>query len=172
MPARPHGFTDFIHEQGFHGIYLVTTIYGEPVKVGITEDPLARMSQLQTANFIELRMHRFWWTAGVQIAERIEREFKQHFEPSNIRGEWFDLPLAAAELYVGERLQELGTWAVDHQAMIDYLDKRERQRARMPESAPSPLGNWRDEQLSARHLPRRYLKVPGRRRPMSPTREG
>jgi hypothetical protein len=47
--------------------------------------------------------------------------------------------------------------------MIDFMDKRKRQQHGVPEAAPTPLRGWRDEQLSAAHLPRRYLKVPGRR---------
>jgi hypothetical protein len=80
MHARPQGFTRFIQRQGFYGIYLVTTAYGEPMKVGITMDPVRRLTDLQLANFIELHMHRIWWTAGIQIAGPIESEFKQHFK--------------------------------------------------------------------------------------------
>ncbi|MBM3518445.1 MAG: GIY-YIG nuclease family protein [Alphaproteobacteria bacterium] len=158
--ARPHGFAQFVREQGFHGVYLVTTVYGEPVKVGITQDPVLRISELQTANFIELHMHRFWWTAGHQIAALVESEFKQHFKPRNIRGEWFDLPLAEASTHVERRLKQIGTWGVDHQTMINFMDERERKRCRMPASAPSPLRGWRAQQLAARHLPRTYLDLP------------
>jgi hypothetical protein len=169
--ARPHGFRKFIARQGFHGLYLVTTVYGEPVKVGITNDPVRRFLGIQDANFIELHMHRVFWTAGIQIAGPIESEFKRHFKPRKIRGEWFDLPLAEAEAFIEQRLQQIGTWGVDDQAMIDFMDQRARQRERMPDEAPSPLRGWRDKQLSHWHLPRRYLKVPGRKRTEPPARE-
>jgi hypothetical protein len=72
-------------------------------------------------------------------------------------GEWFDLPLADAEGYVEQRLQRIGAWGVDHQTMINFMDQRTRQRERIPDEAPSPLRGWRDEQLPAAHLTRKYL---------------
>lgn len=71
----------------------MTTESNTLVKVGIAADPLKRFSAIQSANFVLLRLHKFWWVAGQLISERIERDFKDHFKECNIRGEWFDLSL-------------------------------------------------------------------------------
>ena len=80
---RPSGFERFIKQQGFHGIYLITTEHDSPVKVEITEDPVSRFNHLQAANFVLLRFHRFWGLPGRPVSKKIEAEFKSHFEPQH-----------------------------------------------------------------------------------------
>jgi len=109
---RSYGFQEFIRKQGFHSIYLVTTETDNPVKVGITRDPLERFSTIQSANFVPIRLHRFWWIPGRKVTERIEKVFKGHFQLCNIRGEWFNLPLRTAEDLIEANISRLGTWGV------------------------------------------------------------
>ena len=136
---RPYGFQEFIRKQGFHSLYLLTTDTDNPVKVGISEDPVKRLGDLQTANFVPLRIHRFWWMPGQRITARIESAFKDHFQPHNVRGEWFDLPLSTAEAFVETSIRSLGTWGVRQSDLVGFMDHRERQKYGIPLDAPTPL---------------------------------
>ncbi len=137
--SRPRGFQEFIKKKGFHSLYLVTTDTDNPVKVGIATDPLRRMRQLQTSNFMSLRIHRFWWMPGQPITARVESAFKCHFQPQNVRGEWFDLPLSTAEEFIEASIRSLDTWGVRQSDLVGYMDHRERQRYGVPLDAPTPL---------------------------------
>ena len=139
VARRPWGFTRFIRKQGFHGVYLVTTETGCPIKVGITNDPVSRLSELQVGNFNQLRIHRFWWLPGRRISGRIERGFKDHFKHHNVRGEWFDTPLNDAERFIEDTIRDLGGWAIKQVHMIDLMDDQQRRRFMLPAEAPSPL---------------------------------
>ena len=140
---RPYGFQDFIRKQGFHSLYLVTTETENPVKVGIAEDPMDRLGALRSANFVPLRMHRFWWMPGKKVTVRIESAFKSHFHSRNVRGEWFDLPLPTAEGFIEASIFSLGTWGVRHSDLIEFMDYKERQKYGLPPDAPSPLAGIR-----------------------------
>ena len=109
---RPHGFRRFTKKQEFHSLYLVTTESATPVKVGIAANPHARFASHQSSNFVQLRLHRFWWVAGRQISVRIEGDFKEHFSGRCIRGEWFDVPLPEAVAFIEAGVRAIGTWGV------------------------------------------------------------
>jgi hypothetical protein len=139
VEVRPYGFKRFIAKQGFHAIYLATIPSGNPVKIGITDDPVERLSVLQTAHFERLRFHRFWWVAGLPVAARLERAFKKHFAPVNIPGEWFDVPLPDAEAFIEKSACELGTWAVDDAGMLKFWEDCWRRKCSKPADAPIPF---------------------------------
>jgi hypothetical protein len=120
MEVRQTGFKRFIEKHGFHAVYLATVPRGTPVKVGITNDPANRLSQLQNANFELLRFHRFWSVAGLPTAARAEKAFKDQFAPVNIRGEWFDVSLSDAKAFVEKCIRDLGTWAIDDEGMLRF----------------------------------------------------
>ena len=124
----PHGFRDFIREQGFDSLYLVTTDNKSPVKVGIAGNPLLRLSELQVGNFNRLHLHRFWWLPGRRVSERIERSFKDHFSTRCVRSEWFELTLPEAEAFVEGAIRSLGTWGVSEEDVIQFMEHRERRR--------------------------------------------
>lgn len=137
--GRPLGFQDFVRKHGFDSLYLVTTDTDHPVKVGIAEDPLRRLSDLQTSNFTSLHIHRFWWMPGRRITARIESAFKDHFQSQNIRGEWFDLALPTAEAFIEASIRSLGTWGVRQSDLVGFMDHRQRQKYGIPPDAPTPL---------------------------------
>jgi hypothetical protein len=137
--ARPHGFQEFIKKQGFHSLYLVTTDTNSPVKVGIAANPVHRLGDLQSANFVELHIYRYWWMPGRRITARIESAFKDHFRSRNVRGEWFDLPLPTAEAFIETSIRSLGTWGVRQYDLVEFMDHRERQKYHLPPDAPTPL---------------------------------
>jgi len=139
---RPIGFAEFVKKNGFHSVYLITPDSGNPVKVGVAEDPADRLGNLQTANFLPLRIHRFWWMPGKQVTLRVESAFKEHFQPQNIRGEWFDLPLETAEAFVEESIRSLGTWGVRQSDIVGLMDQWARKKYGLPPEAPSPLRGW------------------------------
>jgi hypothetical protein len=123
---RPHGFKDYIAEQGFHSVYLITTGKGWPVKVGIAADPVRRLNGLQNANFETLRFHRFWWVAGRPVAARIEQAFKARFATSAIRGEWFDVAATNAEAFIADTIHSLGTWGIDQEQAGRLMEEWQR----------------------------------------------
>lgn len=136
---RPHSFSRFVKKNGFHAVYLITSQVGNPVKVGIAEDPLHRLAQIQVSNFVPLQIYRFWWTPGRAISGRIESAFKKHFAPQNIRGEWFDLPLPTAEAFIETSIRNLGTWGVRQSDIVGLMDHFEHKKYGLPPAAPSML---------------------------------
>jgi hypothetical protein len=148
---RPWGFKRFTKRQGFHSLYLVTTESETPVKVGIAADPLVRFNCHQSSNFVALRLHRAWWLPGRPISKRIEKAFKEHFNSRNVRGEWFDIPLAEAEAFIEAGISKLCTWGVPEIDVVELMDHRARQHFPLPPDAPSPLRGMRDD-WRPRHL--------------------
>lgn len=126
MNRRPHGFQDYIAAQGFYAVYLVTTVWDAPIKVGIAQDTVRRLAGLQNANFEQLRIHRFWWLAGRPIAARVEKSFKKHFALAAIRGEWFDVSLGTAEAFIEGAIQSVGTWTLGQEDMVKFMQEWER----------------------------------------------
>jgi hypothetical protein len=125
---RPRGFQRYIVEQGFHGLYLVTTERRGPLKVGIASDPVARFANLQNAHFEPLRLYRLWWLPGYPISSRIERAFKEQFAPDLIRGEWFDVSTRKAEAFIEASIRSIGTWALGQEGMVERMEQWERRR--------------------------------------------
>lgn len=125
---RPHGFKDYVVEQGFHTIYLVTTTRNSPIKVGIARDPVRRLIGLQNAHFEQLLFHRFWWLPGRPIAARVEGAFKDHFASAAIRGEWFDVGPSQAETFIVNKIQSIGTWGIDQEYMARLMKDWELRR--------------------------------------------
>jgi Meiotically Up-regulated Gene 113 (MUG113) protein len=168
MEVRPTGFKRFIEKHGFHAVYLATVQRGNPVKVGITNDPVNRLSQLQNANFELLRFHRFWWLAGHPIAARTEKAFKDRFAPVNLRGEWFDVSLSDAEVFVEKYVRDLGTWAVDDEGMLRFWEDCLRRNCSKPPDAPTPftanvVRSERTQVILSKPVPRRPRETAGQR---------
>jgi Meiotically up-regulated gene 113 len=114
--------------QGFHSLYLVVPASKTALKVGIARDPEQRLRGLQNANFEKLQFHRFWWLAGLPIAARIEKHFKENFAPAVIRGEWFDVSPQTAEDFVLNSIQSLQTWGIGQDEMLKLMEQSERRR--------------------------------------------
>lgn len=85
---------------GFCYVYVIATLIGgepsAPVKIGISENPPARLAALQTASphdlvmFCCLTMNREW-------AVNIERDAHEILAGDRMRGEWFSAdPIQAA----------------------------------------------------------------------------
>lgn len=94
-----------------------------PSIFGIARDPARRLIGLQNAHFDQLQFHRFWWLPGRPIAAQIEHAFKKNFAPAAIRGEWFDVPLQAAETFIAEMIRSLGTWSIDQNDMVKLMEQ-------------------------------------------------
>jgi hypothetical protein len=141
---RPPGFKNYVAQQGFHTVYLVTTARSCPTKVGIARDPVRRLGGLQAGHFDQLSFHRFWWLPGRPIAARIERQFKEHFAAMAVRGEWFDVAPPKAEAFIVEAIRSNGTWGIDQEEMAKLmkqweLHQLERSLSRI---SPSSLLGW------------------------------
>jgi len=139
LDARPFGFREYIRSNGFHTVYLLTTVQGSPVKIGISEDPVRRIGTIQSSHYEDLRFHRFWWLPGVAVATRIEAAFKQNNVAENIRGEWFDMTPGEAERKIEAEIQKLGVWTLTQSQMEHLFDQWMRKKWGLPEHAQSPL---------------------------------
>lgn len=109
---RPNGFRDFVRARGYCSLYLLATGEARPIKVGITNDPVRRLDEFQTAHYRPLAFHRVWWMAGQPTAARLENAFKLYFFPDHVRGEWYDIDLAEAVAFVEETLVSMRTWGI------------------------------------------------------------
>lgn len=65
-----------------------------PVKIGISQDPMARIKQLQTGNNITLF---FLMCQAINNAATIEKSLHELLMPFKVRGEWFVLPPATVQ---------------------------------------------------------------------------
>jgi len=65
-------------------IYFIQSGENGPVKIGQSEDPIARLEQLQTGNPEELKL--LWVYEG---DEYTEHEIHEMFKKDRVRGEWF-----------------------------------------------------------------------------------
>lgn len=137
--GRPHGFLDFVRSNGFHTIYLVTPERGWPLKVGISEDPVKRILQLQNAHYETLVFQRFWWLPGIAIASRIEADFKNDLAEDNIRGEWFKLNPERASEYIERAITAAGIRSLTQSEMEKQYDRAMRKRYDIRHGSPSPL---------------------------------
>jgi hypothetical protein len=125
---RPRGFAKFVGGQGFHCLYLATIEDSASVKIGVAADVRDRLSTLQSANSVKLRLHRHWWLAGRPVSERIKKSFSETYEPQRIRGDWFGVSLSKAEAFIERMIREIGTWGATEAEMIAEMQRRERQR--------------------------------------------
>lgn len=125
---RPTGFHVFVRDKDYHSVYLITTEQDVPVKIGIAADPRRRFEDIQAANFLPLRLDRFWWMAGREVTARIEKAFKDHFAEVRVRGEWFEVDLSEAEKFILKYAREIRTWAINEDEMIERMMRMEKQQ--------------------------------------------
>lgn len=86
-------------------IYIVAPIDGWPCKVGISTNPMKRISTLQTSCWKQLEVKWCGWAPTMQQAKEVE--MKSHASLTNLglwlHGEWFDMrPEKAADLVAFE----------------------------------------------------------------------
>lgn len=69
-------------------IYFIQCGKNGPIKIGVSEDPIERLRQLQTANPYELKL--LWVHDPKKLGDEItEQGLHAELEHENIRGEWF-----------------------------------------------------------------------------------
>ena len=126
---RRHKFKKYVKERGYYGLYVVAVHpTGEegpssPTKIGISDDPVTRLGQLQTAHFLRLVLHQHWWVAGKPVAVLAEAQFKEKYKVFNIRGEWFDLdPDVALKLMAGV-ISEIGPRFFTEESLVREMEK-------------------------------------------------
>lgn len=61
-----------------------------PSKIGIGENPLARLRAFQTGNADSLSLHSVWWVTSRRAAQIIEKMVLEHYRTMILRGEWID----------------------------------------------------------------------------------
>jgi hypothetical protein len=88
--------TNFKHENRWEpGLNTFVYVIGEtedgPVKVGISNNPLGRLVQLQTGHHGKLRLLALART--LVPARKVERALHTVLRDERMKGEWFDVPL-------------------------------------------------------------------------------
>ena len=93
-------------------IYVVTTNDGRPCKIGIAKDAWSRFGNLQSANWVELKMHECWYMAGHKITIRIERAVIERMGGHHLRGEWFDIDAVSMEAAILDEAKSINAWVM------------------------------------------------------------
>lgn len=79
------------YEDGTEGaeqiLYLISHPHGY-IKIGVSSNPLRRLSELQSGSPYELDIIGF---AGFSEPEQAEKALHAEFDAHHVRGEWFDL---------------------------------------------------------------------------------
>lgn len=71
-------------------IYVIGTVWGEPVKIGVAQSIASRISTLQAGNAKTLLV--FWESNECDDVYAVEAHLHRHFAPLHVRGEWFSIP--------------------------------------------------------------------------------
>lgn len=70
---------------------------GEYTKIGITNDPAQRLSQIQTSNPVDVNLV---FTGKVLNTEMVERKLHYILREWRVRGEWFKMPKELVEAVI------------------------------------------------------------------------
>lgn len=88
-------------QQGFKAVYVIGPRSRAVSKIGIADNPLRRLQDIQTGCWIKLRLWRYWWTLGRPMAIRIEGHILQQFNERRVSGEWIKIaPDALSEAVI------------------------------------------------------------------------
>lgn len=110
---------------GFACVYAIGPVEGRPIKIGWTATPSGRFTDLQSANWKEMRIHDIMWTPGPPIAKRIEKEAHRILDKAGkrIRGAWFDIPVDFAVPTLQVASDNLGLPTFTHDTMLDRFEE-------------------------------------------------
>jgi hypothetical protein len=117
---------DFIKRQGFSCIYLISCDKGIPTKIGVASDICARLTSIQTGNWVKLGLKYIIWLPGKAASDRVEAELHRRYSEYKICGEWFDLDCTSleGEIEIVARLLYPSLILVTHSEMIKYAMKK------------------------------------------------
>lgn len=81
-----------------HYVYLMSNTHGH-TKIGHSSDPESRLRELMvgSSKAIEIECE---WPMSREMARRVELQAHRLLEGFRVRGEWFDLPIWAAEMFM------------------------------------------------------------------------
>ncbi len=126
---RRHKFKLYIKEHGYYGLYVVAVLQTDeeepesPIKIGISDDPVTRLGQLQNAHFLKLVLYQHWWVAGKPVAVLAEAQFKERYKEFNIRGEWFDLDPDVALKLMARLISQIGPRFFTEESLVREMEK-------------------------------------------------
>lgn len=112
--------------QDFCGVYIVGSVYGKPLKIGVAKNPIWRLRSLQSGNPVQLFIHRvFWAKGGAEAAYEVEQTAHRQSSTNSTRlvGEWFMLDLATASANIEMAFAMCGVSGFD---AIPHDDRYER----------------------------------------------
>ena len=160
--SRPYGFRDFVRARGYCSLYLLSSGEARPVKVGITNDPVRRLDDFQTAHYRTSRVPPGLVDGRPADSSQLESAFKLYFFPDHIRGEWYDIDLAEAVAFVEETIVSMGTWGVTQER--DRNEDDARRGGQVRHAGRSAEGCRRGEGARAAHASGPVPAVLGMRR--------
>lgn len=124
---RGHKLKKYTKDRGYYGLYVIAVrtdgVVSSPIKIGITDDPVTRLSGLQNGSFLELVLHQHWWLAGKPIAVLVEKTFKEKYKKFNIRGEWFDMEPSEAVKLAARELSDIGPRFYTEDSLMKAMQK-------------------------------------------------
>ncbi len=129
-PKRPIAFDEFLRLNALHAVYVVTTADHTISKIGMADDPPKRFGAIQSSNFVDLELFRYWFVAGRPLSEKVEAAIKTLYQPSLIRGEWYRIPADLMAREVKAELERAGHWHLTEiemrRAFLRLLKKEQR----------------------------------------------
>jgi hypothetical protein len=124
VPWRRFGFN-------YSGIYLIAPKRKTPVKVGMSSDAAARISELQVSNWEPIFVHRYWICENQKLAREVELRAHDILTGGENRlyGEWFNVDLQKASdviehvgLELNIELAKALPASEKFEVVFDYLD--------------------------------------------------
>ncbi len=128
--------------QGFHMIYVITTLDDRPCKLGIADNAQDRLSNIQTSNWVELRMHKCWYMAGriittrceypIDVVRDIEDAVSERLSSQRLRGEWYDVDAKTMAAAVLAEAEAINAWVMTPSELEEKIN------AAWPDVTPAP----------------------------------
>lgn len=130
-------------------VYLMAPFRKRPVKVGISNDPNARLCEIQISHWEPIFVHRAWICESFGLARKVELAVHKMLdrEELKLKGEWFDLTIADAAK------------AVEHAGLETNIELA----SRLPETEKfEPVFEFLDAAIpkKAKHTLRKIRKSP------------
>lgn len=96
---RPLGFVYLIGAVERHAIR-------SPLKVGITDRPKQRLTELQIGSPLKLEIIQTWRFPSIWAANGVERKFHRQNKAARSHGEWFFVPEENAKLQIRQLVSD------------------------------------------------------------------
>jgi hypothetical protein len=126
MRLKNGKFSDFVEGYVRFAVYVMSPIAeGRPVKIGVSCDPLKRLSHLQIGAWKELSLEGVVWCSGPCEAFALESRAHKMLEQDGkeLIGEWFNVSAPEASEVIRFAADVLGVELFDEQVRLDKVQQ-------------------------------------------------